>query len=91
MHASGSPFRWIASRSVLYLDNQMIPLWAKKRNFFPEIVFSSLISWKRTVRDHRNAFMSSIKQEAVKCLKCKKAQCSLHYPVSTDVPRVMEL
>lgn len=32
----------------------MIPLWAKKRNFFPEIVFFSLISWKRTVRDHRN-------------------------------------
>lgn len=35
--------------------------------------------------------MSSIKQEAVKCLKCKKAQCSMHCPVSTDVPRVMEL
>ena len=35
--------------------------------------------------------MSSIKQEAVRCLKCKKAQCSAHCPVSTDVPRVMEL
>ncbi len=35
--------------------------------------------------------MSSIKQEAIKCLKCKKAQCSAHCPVSTDVPKVMEL
>ena len=35
--------------------------------------------------------MSSIKQEASKCLKCKKAQCSAHCPVSTDVPKVMEL
>ena len=35
--------------------------------------------------------MSSIKQEALKCLKCKKAQCSAHCPVSTDVPKVMEL
>ena len=36
-------------------------------------------------------FVSSIKQEALKCLKCKKAQCSAHCPVSTDVPKVMEL
>ena len=35
--------------------------------------------------------MPSIKQEATRCLKCKKAQCSVHCPVSTDVPRVMEL
>lgn len=35
--------------------------------------------------------MSSIRQEAIKCLKCKKAQCSAHCPVSTDVPKVMEL
>ena len=35
--------------------------------------------------------MSSIKLEASKCLKCKKAQCSAHCPVSTDVPKVMEL
>ena len=35
--------------------------------------------------------MSSIKQEASRCLKCKKAQCSAHCPVSTDVPKVMEL
>lgn len=35
--------------------------------------------------------MSSIKQEAARCLKCKKAQCSLHCPVATDVPQVMEL
>jgi len=35
--------------------------------------------------------VSSIKQEASKCLKCKKAQCSAHCPVSTDVPKVMEL
>jgi len=35
--------------------------------------------------------VSSIKQEAIKCLKCKKAQCSAHCPVSTDVPKVMEL
>lgn len=35
--------------------------------------------------------MASIKQEATRCLKCKKAQCSLHCPVSTDVPQVMEL
>lgn len=36
-------------------------------------------------------FMSSIKQEASRCLKCKKAQCSAHCPVSTDIPKVMEL
>lgn len=35
--------------------------------------------------------MSSIKQEAARCLKCKKAQCSAHCPVSTDVPQVMNL
>ena len=35
--------------------------------------------------------MSSIKKEAERCLKCKKAQCSLHCPVATDVPRIMEL
>ena len=35
--------------------------------------------------------MSSIKQEASKCLKCKKAQCATHCPVSTDIPKVMEL
>ena len=35
--------------------------------------------------------MASIKQEASRCLKCKKAQCSAHCPVATDVPRVMEL
>ena len=35
--------------------------------------------------------MSSIKQEASRCLKCKKPQCSAHCPVSTDIPKVMEL
>lgn len=35
--------------------------------------------------------MSSIKQEALRCLKCKKAQCSVHCPVATDVPQVMNL
>ena len=35
--------------------------------------------------------MYSIKQEATRCLKCKKPQCSAHCPVSTDIPRVMEL
>ncbi len=35
--------------------------------------------------------MSSINQEASRCLKCKKAQCSAHCPVSTDVPQVMNL
>jgi len=35
--------------------------------------------------------MSSIKQEASRCLKCKKAQCSAHCPVATDVPQVMNL
>lgn len=34
--------------------------------------------------------MASIKQEATRCLKCKKAQCSLHCPVSTDVPQVCD-
>ena len=35
--------------------------------------------------------MASIKQEAERCLKCKKPQCSAHCPVSTDIPKVMEL
>jgi len=35
--------------------------------------------------------MSTIKQEAERCLKCKKAQCSAFCPVATDVPKVMEL
>ncbi|MBQ9414105.1 MAG: FAD-dependent oxidoreductase [Clostridia bacterium] len=35
--------------------------------------------------------MSSIKQEAERCLKCKKAMCSAHCPASTAVPQVMEL
>jgi len=35
--------------------------------------------------------MSTIKQEATRCLKCKKAQCSAHCPVATDVPQVMNL
>ena len=35
--------------------------------------------------------MSSIKQEASRCLKCKKPQCSVHCPVSTDIPKIMEL
>lgn len=35
--------------------------------------------------------MYSIKQEAQRCLKCKKPQCSAHCPVATDVPQVMDL
>ena len=35
--------------------------------------------------------MISIKQEASRCLKCKKPQCAAHCPVGTDIPRVMEL
>ena len=35
--------------------------------------------------------MSSIKKEAERCLKCKKAHCSEHCPISTPVPQVMEL
>lgn len=35
--------------------------------------------------------MSSIKKEAERCLKCKKAMCSEHCPVSTPVPQVMDL
>ncbi|MBQ6505442.1 MAG: FAD-dependent oxidoreductase [Flexilinea sp.] len=35
--------------------------------------------------------MSSIKKEAERCLKCKKAMCSAHCPVSTPVPQVMDL
>lgn len=35
--------------------------------------------------------MSTIKQEAGRCLKCKKPMCSEHCPVGTDIPRVMEL
>ena len=35
--------------------------------------------------------MYSVKQEADRCLKCKKAMCSAHCPVSTAIPQVMEL
>lgn len=35
--------------------------------------------------------MASIKKEAERCLKCKKPQCSLHCPVETPIPQVMEL
>ncbi len=35
--------------------------------------------------------MPSIKTEAERCLKCKKAMCAAHCPVSTDIPRVMDL
>lgn len=35
--------------------------------------------------------MSSIKQEALRCLKCKKPQCAMHCPVETPIPQVMEL
>lgn len=35
--------------------------------------------------------VSSIKQEAQRCLKCKTPRCSSHCPVSTDIPRVMDL
>ncbi|SCW43811.1 glutamate synthase (NADPH/NADH) small chain [Ruminococcaceae bacterium YRB3002] len=35
--------------------------------------------------------MSSIKKEAERCLKCKKALCSAHCPISTPIPEVMEL
>ncbi|MBO7728619.1 MAG: NAD(P)-dependent oxidoreductase [Oscillospiraceae bacterium] len=35
--------------------------------------------------------MSTIKQEAQRCLKCKKPQCAMHCPVETPVPQVMEL
>ncbi len=35
--------------------------------------------------------MYSIKQEATRCLKCKKPQCAAHCPVATDIPQVMEL
>ena len=34
--------------------------------------------------------MSSIKQEAERCLKCKKGMCSANCPVSTAVPQVIE-
>ncbi len=35
--------------------------------------------------------MSSIKKEAERCLKCKKALCAEHCPVSTPVPQIMDL
>ena len=35
--------------------------------------------------------MSSIKEEAERCLKCKRPKCSQACPVSTPVPQVMEL
>ena len=35
--------------------------------------------------------MSSIKQEAERCLKCKNPRCSAHCPVATPIPQVMEL
>ena len=35
--------------------------------------------------------MSSIKQEAQRCLKCKKPLCSANCPVCTPIPLVMEL
>ncbi len=35
--------------------------------------------------------MYTIKQEADRCLKCKKAMCSAHCPVSTAIPQVFEL
>ena len=39
----------------------------------------------------RRSGMSTIKQEASRCLKCKKPLCSEHCPVGTDIPRVMDL
>ena len=39
----------------------------------------------------RRILMSSIKQEAERCLKCKKAMCSANCPVSTAIPQVIEL
>ena len=35
--------------------------------------------------------MSSIRQEAQRCLKCKKPMCSANCPVGTDIPEVMKL
>ncbi len=35
--------------------------------------------------------MSSIKQEAERCLKCKNARCSANCPVSTAIPEVVDL
>ena len=35
--------------------------------------------------------MSSIKQEADRCLKCKNARCSANCPVNTQIPDVVEL
>ncbi|MBQ1848640.1 MAG: FAD-dependent oxidoreductase [Clostridia bacterium] len=35
--------------------------------------------------------MSSIKKEAERCLKCKRALCSEHCPISTPIPQVTEL
>ena len=35
--------------------------------------------------------MSSIKQEANRCLRCKNPRCAAHCPVSTPIPQVMDL
>ena len=35
--------------------------------------------------------MSSIKQEASRCLKCKNARCAAHCPVSTQIPQITEM
>ena len=35
--------------------------------------------------------MSSIKQEAERCLKCKNARCSANCPAATAIPQVVEL
>ena len=35
--------------------------------------------------------MSTVKQEALRCLRCKKPQCALNCPVETPIPQVMEL
>ena len=35
--------------------------------------------------------MYTIKKEAERCLKCKKAMCSANCPVSTAIPQVMEM
>lgn len=35
--------------------------------------------------------MSSIKQEASRCLKCKNARCAAHCPVSTQIPLITEM
>lgn len=35
--------------------------------------------------------MSSIKQEAKRCLQCKKPMCAMHCPINTPVPQVVDL